>query len=378
MVVVAFITAAMICVMSIFNGIENLVKELFANFDAPLTVLPREGKVFSDSLLTDTALMNLPGVASYTRVVEEDAWINFGDQNGVVTVKGIDTVFARNSHISGMMYAGSFVLNRKGYDYAVPGLAVCGQLGIPLGTEEPVIININAPVKGRKLSRYREAAFNQAAVMVGGAFSVNAELDARYVFVPLAFAREIFEMDSAVSAIELTLEPDADEAAVRSALEQRLPAELMVQSRYEKNALVYQTNASEKWATFLILVFILLIACFNISASLTMLIIEKRNDIGILSSMGATPQMIRQIFVLEGVLINATGAFSGMLLGLLICQLQVSLGLIRMEGAMVEFYPVLVKTRDVAGIMCTVLLVGSLFSLVLVRVLLRRFAGKTA
>jgi lipoprotein-releasing system permease protein len=212
--------------------------------------------------------------------------------------------------------------------------------------------------------------------MVNGAFSVNAELDARYVFVPLEFAREIFEMDSTVSAIEIVLKNDASASEVREQLTGLIPDTLRIQSRYEKNALIYQTNASEKWATFLILVFILLIACFNISASLTMLIIEKKNDIGILASMGARAQTIRQIFILEGVFINAIGALAGLVIGLVICQLQASYGLIRMEGAMVEFYPVLVKARDVAGIFLTVLTTGSLFSFVLVRALMKRFVDK--
>ncbi|MBL7941690.1 MAG: ABC transporter permease [Flavobacteriales bacterium] len=375
MTVVAFITAAMICVMSIFNGIEQLVQDLFANFDAPLTIVPAEGKFFADSLITDAQLQSIPGLASYSRVVEEDAWINFGDRNGVATIKGIDADYAKQSSIASMMYAGVFELEKDSFSYAIPGLAVCGDLDIPLSIEDPAIININAPIRGKKLSRYREAAFNQASIIVQGAFSVNAELDARYVFVPLSFAREIFEMDSVISAIEINLVSGASDKDAADQLATMLPSALKVQSRYEKNALIYQTNASEKWATFLILVFILLIACFNISASLTMLIIEKKHDISILSSIGATPAEIRQVFILEGVFINGIGAVAGVVIGLSICALQENYGLIRMEGAMVEFYPVLVKAADIIGIFLTVLVTGSLFSLVLVRALMKRFVG---
>jgi len=373
MVVVAFITAAMICVMSIFNGIESLVQELFSNFDAPLTIVPREGKMFSDTLLTDAQLLTVEGVAHFSRIIEEDAWLNYGDKNTVATIKGIDTSYVNHSGIITRMYEGKFVLERDSMFYAVPGLALCGELQMGMMNDELPLLNINAPIRGKKLSRYKEAAFNRETIIVSGIFSVNAELDAQYVFVPLAFARQIFGMDSLVSSVELMLDPAASETEVVERLKKILPPSLAVQTRYDKNALVYQTNESEKWATFLILLFILLIACFNISAALTMLILEKKNDIGTLSSMGATDTSIRKIFVLEGVMINFIGAIAGGALGLLLCFLQTQFGLIRMTGAMVEFYPVLIRWADVLGILATVILVGSLFSVTLVRTLMRRF-----
>lgn len=380
--VVAFITAAMICVLSIFNGIENLVQELFANFDAQLTVVPREGKMFSDTLLTDSEISAIDGVAHFSRVIEEDAWLNHvvsdskgadSERNTVATIKGIDTTYTNYSAIASMIYDGRFVLEEDSFFYAVPGLAVAGELGLSYASGETPILNINAPIRGRKLSRYKEAAFNHESIMVSGMFSVNAELDSKYVFVPLKFAREVFGMDSLITSIEIILRDEGDEKEVIAQLQKILPPQLELQTRFDKNALVYQTNQSEKWATFLILLFILLIACFNISASLTMLIIEKKNDIGTLTGMGAGENAIRKIFVLEGVMINFMGAIAGTLLGLLLCLAQQHLGLIRMEGAMVEFYPVLIRWVDVLGILATVILVGSLFSVTLVRSLMKRF-----
>jgi lipoprotein-releasing system permease protein len=158
-------------------------------------------------------------------------------------------------------------------------------------------------------------------------------------------------------------------------LEKKLDPSLRIQTRYDKNALIYKTNAAEKWATFLILLFILLIACFNIIASLTMLILEKKRDIFTLSSIGITSGGIERIFIYEGVLINLIGAMLGATMGLGLCFIQDKFGLIAMEGAMVSAYPVSIKWLDVAGILLSVFLVGSLFSATLVRLLVRRFAG---
>lgn len=375
MLVVAFITAAMICVMSAFNGIDDLVKTLFANFDTPLTIIPVEGKSFADTLVLDETIMNIYGVRGVSRVIEEDAWLSYIDHNAVATVKGVDKNYLRYSPIDSMIYEGQFKLEDDSFYYAVVGLGVRSELYMPLFDYAPTVMSINAPVRGRKLSRYKENAFNREAVNVSGIFSVNADLDSRYIIVPLAFAKSLFEMEGEISAIEIFLDDDDDAERVKQELQRRLPAELRIETRFEKNALVYKTNASEKWATFLILLFILLIACFNIIASLTMLIIEKKKDIFTLSSMGAYSGGIERIFIYEGLLINLIGAILGTALGLLLCVIQQQFGVITMEGAMVSSYPVSLKWLDVAGIFTTVVTVGSAFSATLVRMLVRRFAS---
>lgn len=375
MLVVAFITAAMICVMSAFNGIDDLVKNLFANFDTPLTIVPAEGKVFSDSLITDDKLRAVSGIKAFSRVIEEDAWLSYSDHNAVATIKGVDPSYLEYSPIDSMIYEGEFKLEDDSFFYAVVGLGVRSELYMPVVEYAPTVMGINAPVRGRKLSRYKENAFNREAVNVSGVFSVNAELDSRYVMVPIQLARRLFAMDTEVSAIEIFLHDDSEAEFVREELLKILDPSLKIETRYERNALIYKTNESEKWATFLILLFILLIACFNIIASLTMLIIEKKKDIFTLSSMGVATKGIERIFVYEGVLINLVGALTGAAIGLILCFLQMKFGLIRMEGAMVSTYPVTIKWPDVAGILITVIAVGSLFSATLVRILVRRFAS---
>lgn len=375
MAVVAFVAAAMVVVMSAFSGMEHLVKDLFSNFDAPITIVPREGKVFSDSLLTDEKLAALPGVANYSRIIEEDAWLNYGDNNTVATIKGVEPNFQAGLPLDSITYEGKFLLEQSKQARAVVGLGVRSELMMPLSETDPTVIVINAPIRGRKLSRYREEAFNKQAIQVSGIFSANAELDMKYVYVPLNFSRDLFGMDDQISAIEIHLKEGISEADAKNQIQALLPAELEVKTRFDKNALIYQTNAYEKWWTFCILLFILIIASFNIIAALTMLIIEKKKDIYILQSLGATYPTIRNAFTLQGIIINLAGAIIGVALGLALCLAQQSFGLITMEGAVVEYYPVLVKAGDVVLIFITVVAVGTLFCTTLTRVLMRRFAG---
>ncbi len=371
--VVAFVTAAMIVVLSAFNGIDQLVKNLFSNFDTPLTILPVEGRFFADSLITDQHLLQVQGIRGISRVIEEDAWLNYADHNAVATIKGVEDQYMTLSPLRDMIYEGDMILRQDSIPFAIVGLGVRSELYMPVGQGMPTIMEINAPVRGRKLSRYKENAFNRRATNVSGVFSVNAELDSKYILLPLNETRDLFEMPDVISAIELFVVDEQSIDEVKERLELVLPKGLKIQSRFEKNALIYKTNASEKWATFLILLFILLIACFNIIAALTMLIIEKKKDIFTLSSMGATDIEVRRIFMLEGFFINLIGACMGTALGVGLCLAQQRFGLIAMEGAMVEHYPVKVVWTDVLGIFLVVTSLGAFFSFVLVRGLMKRF-----
>jgi lipoprotein-releasing system permease protein len=193
--------------------------------------------------------------------------------------------------------------------------------------------------------------------------------------VPIDFARAVFGLEDAVSSIELFVSDEENIDDLKLAVERQLPPGLKVKTRYEKNELIYKTNASEKWATFLILLFIFLIACFNIIASLTMLIIEKKRDIFTMSTMGMDSADVKRIFVYEGILINLLGAGVGLFMGWLICFIQLKFGVISMSGAAVDYYPISMKWSDFLGIFITVTTVGGLFSTTLVRLLIHRFAG---
>jgi lipoprotein-releasing system permease protein len=375
MVVVAFITAAMIVVMSAFNGIDELVKAIFSNVDAPLTVVPLEGKVIPDSLIHEESLMAIPGIVGYSKVIEEDVRLSHENRYAIATVKGVEHSYADFSPIDTAIVDGQYLLQLDSLPLAIVGSGLQLELDMPLREYAPTIMEIAAPIRGRKISEFKEEAFNQENIAVSGVFAINAELDAKYVLVPLFFARRLFGMSDVITSIDVFTDEQQDQSVIAEALKTQFEGTARIVTREEKNALIYKTNASEKWVTFLILLFIFLIACFNIIASLTMLIIEKKRDIFTLNSIGIDTRGIQRIFIHEGILINLIGASAGAAVGLIICFAQQKYGLIAMTGGAVESYPVSVQWPDVFGILVTVISVGTLFSSLLVRVLVRRFAG---
>lgn len=370
--VVAFVAAAMVIVMSAFSGLELLIEDLFDSFDAPITLVAKEGNTLPDSTIDYAAIQAIPGIETVGKVIEQDAWLQFNNANTVATVKAIEPQFLKTLSIDSLIYSGEFILQKDSFNFAVLGLGVRGELQIPSELLEPIYITVRTPVAGRRLSTQRENAFNETQVRVKGIFSSNAELDRKFFFLPFRLAQELYELDSACTAIEIQLAPNADVDEVKAALKTVAP-NTVIETREEKNALVYKTNASEKWATFLILVFILILASFNILASLTLLIIEKKKDIYIMYAMGATRPMIKRIFIMEGVFINFLGAALGTVLGIGLCLLQQHFGLVRMQGAVVDFYPVHVEPSFVTIIFFTVLGIGSIFCLIFVPQLLKRF-----
>jgi lipoprotein-releasing system permease protein len=375
MVVVAFITAAMITVMSAFNGIDELVKAIFSNVDAPLTVLPAEGKVIPDSLINSYQPTLISGVIGFSKVIEEDVRLSHENRYAIATVKGVETNYADYSPIDTAIVDGQYLLQLDSMPLAVVGSGIQIELDMPLREYAPTVMEIAAPIRGRRISQFKEEAFNQETIAVSGIFAINAELDAKYTLVPLWFARNLFEMSDVVSSVDVFTDENADVDLIKQALVSSYGPSVRVITREEKNALIYKTNASEKWATFMILLFIFLIGCFNIIASLTMLIIEKKRDIFTLNSMGIDTRGIKRIFMFEGIMINLIGAIAGCVIGLTLCFAQERYGLIAMTGGAVESYPVSVKWLDVLGIIVTVVSVGALFSILLVRSLVHRFAS---
>lgn len=377
MVVVAAVTAAMIIVLSALNGIEVLVQDLFNKFETELTVLPEQGKVFVINEDTLSLIKEIEGVRMISEIIEEDVWVrnNSKDVNSVCTVKGVQPYYGEMTGIDSMVPYGSFVLEKEDFYYAVPGYGIYTDLKIPR-RDDPEILIINAPIRGKKLSQHRENAFRSMPIMVNSTYSVNAELDVKYIFTSLDFCRELFDYPTEMSSLEISLHPDADVKVVQAKIQNLLGSNLKTATREDKNALVYKTNESEKWATFLILLFILIIAAFNIVSSLSMLIIEKKKDIFILRSMGATEETVQRIFIQEGILIYFIGAIIGLIVGIGIVSAQQAFGLIKISGATVTYYPVAIVISDLLIIMASVMFVGFLFSNILVRRLMKRFVNK--
>ena len=286
---------------------------------------------------------------------------------GFYTVEALAKAYAGTAHIDLI----------DSYQVSL-GLGLKADLSVPLddGVLEP--LEISAPIRGRKLSRYRNAAFEQAAVAMAGAFSMNMEFDSKYVMVPIDLAASLLHYDSAVSALELKLVPQSNLDRTANDLRATLGDRFVVRTRYQKNALMYSTNATEKLVAFVVLAFIGLIGAFNVIASLTMMMIEKKEDMRTLMSMGATASTVRRIFLHEGLLIVLTGSVIGLGVGLAICWAQMKFGFVEMSEAMVDAFPVDVVWSDIAVILATVLTIGALAIAVPLRALSRRFLYATA
>ena len=372
--VVACVTAAMICILSAFNGIESLVGTLFTTFDAEISITPEKGKVFEVDEAILASIAAIPEAEKQSLILEDDVIVRYGGQPSVATIMGVDSNFKSITSVASMMRAGEYLLERNDMACAIPGLGIQSELGIPYDISEFPVMSVSAPIRGKKLSKYKEKALNTKPILVSGVFSVNAELDVKYLLTPLYFAQDLLGYnENTVSRIDVGLAPNSDTEDIKERLQVLLGDDLKVETRYDKNSFIHQTNQTEKWATFVILTFILVIAAFNVMASLTMLIIEKKKDIFILKSIGMTDASIFSIFTWQGILINAVGALIGLVLGLLLCFLQIQFGLIELQGSIVDHYPMEVRLLDLLQIMGTVLGIGTVFSAVMVKYLVKRF-----
>lgn len=359
-VVVAVVTAAMVIVLSTLNGISEVVETIYSPFDQDITITPVQGKTFARDSLPLAAIRALPEVEQASWTIEENVLLRSGEQQVVATLKGVEPAYLAMSGLAGHLYAGEAVLGGPGWPTVMLGATLKDQLLVPMDDHVTRPLTISAPVRGRKLMRDRAAAFEQARVAVSGAFSINLEFDQRYALAPIALADSLLHYNGQVNALELRARPGTDLEELASAVAAAAGTRFMVKTRRQKNALMYRTNATEKWFTFAVLGFIGLIGAFNIIASLTLLMIEKRRDMRTLTAMGATRGMVRSVFFHEGLLIVLTGTVAGLVLGLLVCGLQQWTGFVGLSGSVVESYPVKVLPGDLLLILCAVLGIGAL------------------
>jgi lipoprotein-releasing system permease protein len=371
-------TMALIVILSVFNGFDSLIKSLFSVFDPDLEISLAEGKTFipeGDSRFD--AVKNHPGVLYYTEVLEENALLMYGERQHIATLKGVGENFAGSSGLEKMIVEGSLKL-RDEYNnsFAVIGRGLANVLGVGLNFITP--LDIYVPRRTASMAAIitnPEQAFNRKMIFPSGVFSVEQELDMSYVVIPVEFARELLEYQGEVTSIELGLRENFRESQVKGELQQLLGDEFVVKDRYQQHEWLYKVMASEKWAIYLILSFILLVASFNIIGSITMLIIEKKKDMAVLKSLGAGEKLIRKIFLFEGWMISFGGAIAGLILGLLICLAQMEFGLIKLYGDgafIIDAYPVELQLSDFFHVLGIVLLIGFFAALIPVNYITRR------
>lgn len=359
---VAVATMAMVIVMSVFNGFQGLVAELFTGFDPELRITPVAGNSIDLSSSRIKALADSKDVAVFTPVAEGQALVVAGDVQKVVMLKGVADNYTQQSDILNALYGdGEPELHLDVIEYCIPGLQLCNQLGLPIYFQRP--LEVYAPKRGERVNMANpKSSFNRDELNASGlVFSVHqSKYDSEYILCSLGFAQRLFDLDGRVTGIEVKLAPTGS----REDIEALLGEDFCVKDRYEQQEDVFRIMQIEKLISYAFLCFIMLVACLNIMGSLSMLMIEKREDAKTLSALGSTQRQIRRIFALEGLMIIFGGAMTGMLLGLILCLLQQEFGFIRMgqsEGSfIIDAYPVVVRPGDLMLVLLTVVLLGFL------------------
>ena len=375
---VAVATMALVIVLSVFNGFHDLVASLFTSFDPQLKVVPVEGKTApsDDPILTQIRL--LPEVDVATETVEDQALAIYDGKQAMVKIKGVDDNFAELSHITDILYGdGSFSLHAANLEYGILGIRLAQTLGI--GAQWDGYLKIYAPQKEGQLdlSNPGEGFVADSLNSPGVLFSVRqSKYDKNYIVTSIAFARNLFGQQGMLSDLEIRLKEGSDLNAVKAEMQKIAGTKYKVLDRFEQQEDTFKIMSIEKLMAYIFLTFILIVACFNIIGSLSMLIIDKKNDVVTLRNLGANDKQITRVFLFEGRMIAVIGAVIGIGLGLLLCLLQQQYGFVRLgesEGSfIVDAYPVSVHYTDVAIIFVTVIAVGWLAVWYPVRALSKR------
>lgn len=369
-------TMALVIVLSAFNGLSDLVKSLYNSFDPDIKITLHEGKTFSANAPEFLALKKATYVSFYSEVLEDNALLKSNSQQCLATIKGVCDAYEKMTRFDTLIREGKFKLEENGQSYIIPGKGISYQLNIN-GNDGFTPVSVYAPTRGIHSSLDPENAFNKKITYVSGVFSINDDFDYQYVLAPLAFARDLFGYTDEISSIELSLKKGTDAKLAQTEIQKIVGAKYDVKNRDEQNELLFKTLKSEKLWTFIILVFILIVATFNVIGSLTMLILEKKKDISILWDMGASVKTIRSIFLIEGILITFIGALSGLLLGALICWLQLHFKLVRFnQGYVVDAYPVSMQVMDILKILGIVMVIGFFAAWYPVRIFTKKYLEK--
>ena len=375
---VAFGTAALLCTLSVFNGFHDLIGSLYTAFDPEVKIVAAKGKSFAADDPALEAVRRLPEVEAASASYTDNALILFRGNPQVITLKGVDDHFERVTGIRSILYPenGTYQLESAGLSYGIPGIGLASMMGsVDYGS-----IQICAPTRGERINLANPAAsFNAEDLYSSGVcFAVSQkQYDEAYMIAPLAFAQRLFEHEGTLTSLELKLKPSAAPEQALRRIRQTLGSGFKALNRAEQQEDTFNVMNIEKTMAYFFLTFILLVACFNIVGTVSMLMIDKRADVVTLRSLGADEGLIFRIFLCEGSMISFLGAVAGTLLGLLICYLQQTFGLLSLGGSsgnfIIDAYPVSIHPSDVVIVFFTVLIVGFLAVLYPVKYLTRRF-----
>lgn len=359
-------TAALIMILSVYNGFDSLIKSMMGTVEPDLLITPSTGKVFVPEGDTYDWIYEQEEVLSMCCVLEESVFISYDGRQGLAKAKGVDWIYEDESPLKKHVASGEFSLHKGDVEMAVVGDILAYEMGISTRFLSP--IELWYPSRTGRISiASPESALKSAKVFPSGIVSVNDDVDKELLLVPMETMRRLLEYDDEVSAVEIRVVEGASGKDIRllqDEISRRLGDGFKVKDRYQQNESLYKMMRYEKMATYLILIFVIIIIAFNIFGSLTMLIIEKEPDIRTLRSMGAGKKLIRRIFILEGWLISLTGLVAGLTTGIILTLIQQYSGLIKMPGQyIVQAYPVILSWSDIAITVVGVASIGYIIAL---------------
>ncbi len=353
-------TAALFLILSVFNGFEELNLIYAKKLSPDLKIIPSLGTKFNKSSI-DTNLFISPSINYYVNVLEDNVLLKYNNSQYFATLRGVSEQYLQSKEIDSVLRAGTFTLHENGQAYAVIGKGIENALGIDI-TQPIEQIVVLAPKQNSRLNTLDPASsLNSAAIYASGIFAVQQEMDERVMFVPIDFAENLFAQQNKLSSVDIYLNDGEDMLAYQKIIAAKLPAKFMVKNRFQLNESLYKVLNTERWAVYLVLTFILIIAICNIIGSVTMLIIDKKKDIAVLRTLGATKNQIQKIYFYEGMMISLLGTFIGLFIGAGFAILQAKFKLISIyssTGEYLQAYPVKLIYTDFLLVFATVFIIA--------------------
>lgn len=365
-------SCAMVIVLSGFNGLENLVEKIYNQHEADLTISPVKGKTFYDSDSIIQKLTTIEQIGFTSKIIEEVTMIKHGEKWTTAIMKGAERSYSKITNLDSSIIDGNGDFYSTFVSGSIIGVGIQNQLQVSCDDRFDNTITVYGLLRNKKLSTQNKNVFNPKRISVRGVFNITPEFDNNYFIVSLEFARDLLDYTNELSAIEIGLKKEANLELVKKQIERLVGVDFQVKTKFEKNELLFKTNAAEKWMVFMILLFIFILSTFNIIASLTMLMFDKKRDISTLIALGATKKLIQSIFFKEGLYINLIGGMSGIILGAFICMAQYHFKLIQLENSIIDYWPVEVEATDLFYVLLVLLGIGIIASYLPTSFILRK------
>lgn len=351
---------SMVIVLSVMNGFESIITKMYNSFNPDFRIEAIKGKTIDISTFPIDKIAAIKGIASYSEIIEENALLRYKNKQQIVTIKGVDQNFTKVSNIKSKVVEGKYLLQMREANFMVIGYGIFDKMEMGINDfKSPISVYI--PKRDNTVTLDPTEAFNSEQVFASGAFSIQEEFDTKYAIIPLRLAKKLLDYKSEVTAIEIAISNPENSDKIQKQIKQFIGDNYQIKNRFEQQEILYKIIKSEKFAIFLILSFIILIAAFNLIGSISMLILEKKKDIVILRSLGASENLIQQIFLAEGLLISLAGAFLGLVLGGIISFIQQRFGIIQLQGSgtfIIDAYPVVIQLADFLKVALIVTVIG--------------------